>query len=72
MRLPASRSACFKQLIEEGVTTARINYGLGILSALNRRREKARTYFERARTCAERQGAAALLQQIDGALEKLA
>ena len=65
-------AASVKQLSEEGVTTARINYGLGVLSALNRRREKARTYFERARTCAERQGAAALLQQVDAALEKLA
>jgi hypothetical protein len=64
-------AAAHKQLSERGVIIARINFDLGTLSAMKKRRERAKDYFERARAGAESQGAEKLLQKIDAALLQL-
>lgn len=58
-------------LSERGVHIARINYDLGVLAAISKRREEARRHFAQARAGAENQGANKLLQRIDAALAQL-
>ena len=58
-------------LSERGVFVARINFDLGVLSALKKKRGEAKSYFEKARVGAESQGADKLLQKIDAALAEL-
>ena len=65
------QAARVKQLSERGVLTARINYDLGVLSAIKKKRDEARSHFEKARVAAESQSADKLLQKIDAALAKL-
>ena len=65
------QAAAVKKLSERGVFVARINYDLGVLSAMNRRSEEARAYFNRARVGAECQGAEKLTRKIDVALMEL-
>jgi class 3 adenylate cyclase len=66
------RAAAVKKLSERGVIVARINYDLGVLSAMNKRTEQARAYFDKARVGAECQGADKLVQKIDAALTQFA
>ena len=65
------KSAEVKMLSEGGVHIARINYDLGVLAAMKKRRVEARRYFSQARAGAESQGADKLLQRIDAALTQL-
>ena len=65
------QAAAVKKLSERGVIVARINYDLGVLSAMNRRSEQARAYFNKARVGAECQGAEKLTRKIDVALMQL-
>ena len=65
------QAAAVKQLSEHDVQIARINFDLGVLSAMNKKREEARDYFEKARVVAKDQGAGKLLQRIDAALAQL-
>ena len=65
------RAAAVKMLSERGVIIARINFDLGVLSAMKKKREEARTYFEKARVGAESQGADKLMQKIDAAMAQL-
>jgi len=58
-------------LSERGVLIARINFNLGVLSAMKKKRDEARSYFTKARVGAEGQRADALLQKIDAALAQL-
>jgi hypothetical protein len=64
-------AAGVKMLSERGVLRARINFDLGVLFAMKKKRAEARTYFEKARIPAEGQGADKLLQRIDAALAEL-
>ena len=64
-------AAGVKMLSERGVLRARINFDLGVLFAMRKKRAEARTYFEKARIPAEGQGADKLLQEIDAALAEL-
>ena len=59
------------QLSERGVIFARINFDLGVLSAMKGKRDDVRAYFERARIGAESQGAEKLTRKIDVALMEL-
>jgi len=65
------QAAAVKKLSERGVFVARINYDLGVLSAMNKRTDQAKAYFDKARVGAECQGADKLVQQIDTALLQL-
>jgi hypothetical protein len=65
------QAAATKMLSERGVFIARINFDLGVLSAMKKKRAQARTYFEKARVVAESQGADKLLRKIDAALAEL-
>lgn len=65
------QAASVQQLSERGVIIARINFDLGLLSAMKKKRDEARRYFEKARAGAEDQGADKLLQKIDAALAQL-
>ena len=65
------QAAAVKKLSERGVIVARINYDLGVLSAMNERTEQARAYFNKARFGAECQGAEKLIRKIDVALSRL-
>jgi hypothetical protein len=65
------QAAAVKKLSERGVFVARINYDLGVLSAMNKRSEQARAYFNKARVGAECQGAEKLTRKIDIALMQL-
>ena len=58
-------------LSKRGVVIARINFDLGVLSAMKKKRDEARSYFEKARVGAESQRADKLLQKIDAALAQL-
>jgi class 3 adenylate cyclase len=64
-------AAKVKMLSERGVFIARINFDLGVLSAMKKKRQAARGYFEKARVVANDQGADNLLQKIDAALAEL-
>ncbi len=65
------QAAAVEQLSEWGVHIARINFDLGVLSALKKKRDEARSYFAKARVGAESQGADVLLQKIEAALARL-
>jgi hypothetical protein len=65
------QAAAIKMLSERGVFIARINFDLGVLSTMKRKRSEARSYFEKARVGAECQGADKLVQKIDAALAQL-
>jgi len=65
------QAAATKMLSERGVVIARINFDLGVLSALKKKCGEAKSYFEKARVGAEGQGADKLLQKIDAALAEL-
>jgi hypothetical protein len=65
------KAAATKMLSEHGVQIARINFDLGVLSAMKKKRGEAKIFFEKARVCAESQGAVKLLQKIDAALAEL-
>ena len=65
------KAAMHKQLSERGVIIARVNFDLGLLSAMKKKREEARRYFEKARVGAKDQGAHKLLQKIDAALAEI-
>jgi hypothetical protein len=64
-------AATVKMVSERGAFAARINFDLGLLSAMKKKRNEARSYFEKARVGAESQGADKLLQKIDAALAEL-
>jgi hypothetical protein len=64
-------AAAVKMFSERGVLMARINFDLGVLSAMKKKRDEARILFEKARLGAESQGADKLLQKIDAALAEL-
>jgi hypothetical protein len=64
-------AAASKHLSDRGVTRATIDFNLGALSAMKRKRAEAKGYFEKARVVAEDQGAAKLLERIDAALAQL-
>jgi class 3 adenylate cyclase len=65
------KAASHKQLSKRGVTIARVNFDLGVLSAMKKKRDEARRYFEEARVGAKDQGAHKLLQKIDAALAEI-
>lgn len=65
------KAALHKQLSERGVIMARVNFDLGVLSAMKKKREEARRYFEKALVGAKDQGAHKLLQKIDAALAEI-
>jgi class 3 adenylate cyclase/tetratricopeptide (TPR) repeat protein len=65
------QQAAVKQLSQRGITMARINFDLGILSAMKKKGDEAKSYFEKARIAAESQGADKFLQRIDTALAEL-
>ena len=65
------QAAAVKQLSEHGFHMARINFDLGVLSAMKKKREEARGYFEKARVVAKVQGADKLIRKIDGALAEV-
>jgi hypothetical protein len=64
-------AASSPHLSDRGVTRARIDFNLGELSAMKKRRAEAKNYFEKARAVAEDQGADKLVQKIDAALAQL-
>jgi hypothetical protein len=66
-----TEAAAVKMFSERGVITARINFDLGMLSAMKKKRDEARRYFEKARIGAESQSADKLLEKIDAALAQL-
>ena len=66
-----TEAAAVKMFSERGVIIARINFDLGVLSAMKKKCGEARSYFEKARVGAESQGADKLLQKIDAALAEL-
>jgi hypothetical protein len=65
------KAAEVTMLSERGVHIARINYDLGVLAAIRKRRDEARRYFALARAGAESQAADQLLRRIDAALAQL-
>ena len=65
------QAAATKMLSKRGVVIARINFDLGVLSAMKKKRDEARSYFEKARVGAERQRAEKLLQKIDASIAQL-
>jgi hypothetical protein len=65
------KAAQVKMLDEGGAHIARINYDLGVLAAMRKRRDEARRFFAQARVGAESQSADKLLQRIDAALAQL-
>ena len=65
------QAAAVKMLSERGVFIAHINFDLGVLSAMKKKRNEARSYFEKARVGAESQGADKLVQKINAALAQL-
>ena len=65
------KAASHKQFSESGAVIARIDFDLGVLSAMKKKREEAKGYFERARVAADSQGEAALLQSIEAAMAEL-
>jgi tetratricopeptide (TPR) repeat protein len=65
------QAASSPHLSDRGVIWAIIDFNLGSLSAMKKRRDEARSYFEKARAAAEDQGAEKLLQKIDAALAQL-
>jgi hypothetical protein len=65
------QAAAVRTFSESGSFIAGCNFDLGVLSAMKRKRNEARSYFERARVGAESQGADKLLQKIDAALAEL-
>jgi tetratricopeptide (TPR) repeat protein len=65
------KAAEVTMLSDRGIHIARINYDLGALAAIRKRRDEARRYFVQARTSAESQSADKLLQRIDAALAQL-
>ncbi len=66
------QAASHKQFSEDGGAIARINYNLGLLSAIRRNRPRARDYLERARKAAHGQGESAMVGKIDAALADVA
>ena len=64
-------AAAEKHLSERGLLVARINFDLGMLSAMKKKRDEARGYFNKARVGAKSQGADKLLQKINTALAEL-
>ncbi|HZZ21897.1 MAG TPA: AAA family ATPase [Roseiarcus sp.] len=64
-------AASSRHLSDRGVTRAFIDFNLGALSAMKKRRAEAQSYFEKARAVAEDQGADKLLQKIDAAMAQL-
>jgi len=71
-RVLLEQAAAHKQLFAHGAILARINYNLGVLSMIKRKRVKARAYLERARDAALIQEEAAMVERIDAALAKVA
>jgi hypothetical protein len=65
------QAASSRHLSDRGVVWAIINFNLGALSAMKKKRAEAKGYFEKARAAAEDQGANKLLQKIDAALAQL-
>jgi hypothetical protein len=65
------KAAATKMLSEQGVQIARINFDLGVLSAMKKKRGEAKIFFEKARVVAKDQGADRLMQKIDAALAEL-
>ena len=65
------QAAATKMLSEEGVFVARINFDLGMLATMNKKRDEARKYFERAKLGAKAQGADTLLRKIAAAEAQL-
>ena len=65
------QAASSRHLSDRGVIWAIINFNLGALSAMKKKRAEAKGYFEKARAAAEEQGADKLLQKIDAALAQL-
>jgi class 3 adenylate cyclase/tetratricopeptide (TPR) repeat protein len=65
-------AAAHKQLSEDGVVIARINYNRGVLSQMRRRPAEARQYFERASAVARAQGVDSLRRRSEAALARLA
>jgi hypothetical protein len=64
-------AASLKQWSENGLYVARVNFDLGQLAALRKRRGNARELFERARLGAASQGEDLLLRRIEGAVAGL-
>jgi class 3 adenylate cyclase/tetratricopeptide (TPR) repeat protein len=64
-------AAAEKHISERGLLAARINFNLGLLSNMGKRRNEAEDYFIQARVGAETQGADSMLQKIDTALAEL-
>jgi class 3 adenylate cyclase len=65
------QAASSRHLSDRGVIWAIINFNLGALSAMKKKRAEAKGYFEKARVAAEDQGADKLLQKIDAAMAQL-
>jgi hypothetical protein len=65
------QAASSRHLSDRGVIWAIINFNLGALSAMKKKRAEAKGYFEKARAAAEDQGADKLLQKIDAAMAQL-
>ncbi len=65
------QAAAVQEFSERGFMIARINFDLGVLSAMRKKRDEAKRYFESARVGAEGQGADMLLQKINAALAGL-
>jgi tetratricopeptide (TPR) repeat protein len=65
------QAASSRHLSDRGVTRALIDFNLGALSAMKKRRDEAGSYFEKARAAAEDQSAERLLQKINAALAQL-
>ncbi len=65
------QAASSRHLSDRGVIWAIINFNLGALSAMKKKRAEAKGYFEKARAAAGDQGADKLLQKIDAALAQL-
>jgi tetratricopeptide (TPR) repeat protein len=66
------QAASSRHLSDRGVIWAIINFNLGALSAMKKKkRAEAKGYFEKARAVAEDQGADKLLQKIDAAMAQL-
>jgi len=66
-----SEAATYKQMNGRGIILARIEFNLGLLSAMKKNRDRALTHFGNARIAAIDQDADMMVKKIDAAISEL-
>jgi len=66
-----AEAATYKQMNGQGTFFARIEFDLGLLSAMKKNRDRARTHFDNARIAAIDQDADMMVKKIDAAISEL-